>query len=382
MKKTLFITRHYLDEMLGGPNCSKAFIRAIAEIYPNTTLLYPEHNDHKTNLYFLKKYETLKTIPIYDKRTKLRKCFDMYCGTLHRFGHFVKEYLKEHHFDIIFIDHSFTASSGVLEAALHNGAKIVTFHHNVEEQYIKDNKPNFVFRIPNIFFALRAEKKTIIHSSINFTLTEDDKVTFTRKYPKQSNTFHTIGVFEYEDYNNSNLLSNEEKNIFIISGSLCATQTETATMCFLNDYFPILNRICPKAQLVITGRNPTKKIVDLAKRFKNITITPNPANLTKEVSKGNYYICPIHTGGGLKLRCLDALKVGLPIIAHKRAARGYESIKNDGFLFTYESKEEFATSLQQIMKLHNCHQIVIDSFHKHFSFDAGKIRIENILSKG
>ena len=41
MIKTLFITRHYLDEMLGGPNCSKAFVRAVASIYPDTTLIYP-----------------------------------------------------------------------------------------------------------------------------------------------------------------------------------------------------------------------------------------------------------------------------------------------------------------------------------------------------
>lgn len=377
--KTLFITRHYLDQMLGGPNCSKAFIRAIAAIYPNTTLIFPEHNDHKTDLYFLKEYEHLKTIPVYDKRTKLQKCLDMYRGILHRFGNFVDEYLKEHQFDIIFIDHSFTASSGVLKAALHNGAKIVTFHHNVEEQYIKDNKPNIFYRIPNKFFALKAERQSILHSTINFTLTEDDKKTFSERFPKQSSTLHTIGVFEYEDCNNYYLCSTEEKPIFVISGSLCAAQTETATIQFLKEYLPILNRAYSKAQVIITGRNPTEKLITATKHFKNITISPNPINLTEEVAKGNYYICPLYTGGGLKLRCMDALKVGLPILAHKNAARGYEAIQKDGFLFTYENKKEFATNLQQIMDLHNCHQKVINSFYSHFSFETGEKRMKSIL---
>ena len=37
--KTLFITRHYLDEMLGGPNCSKAFVRAVASVCPDTNIM-------------------------------------------------------------------------------------------------------------------------------------------------------------------------------------------------------------------------------------------------------------------------------------------------------------------------------------------------------
>ena len=85
--KTLFITRHYLDEMLGGPNCSTAFVRAVASICPDTTLIYPEHNDRKSNLYFLKEYDGLKLLPVYDKRSKWQKCLDMYRGRLHRFGH-------------------------------------------------------------------------------------------------------------------------------------------------------------------------------------------------------------------------------------------------------------------------------------------------------
>lgn len=73
--KTLFITRHYLDEMLGGPNCSKAFVRAVASICPDTTLIYPEHNDRKSNLYFLKEYDGMKLLPVYDKRPNGRNAW-------------------------------------------------------------------------------------------------------------------------------------------------------------------------------------------------------------------------------------------------------------------------------------------------------------------
>lgn len=378
MIKTLFITRHYLDEMLGGPNCSKAFVRAVASIYPDTTLIYPEHNDRKSNLYFLKEYDEMKLLPVYDKRPKWQKCLDMYRGRLHRFGPFVKDYLKSHAFDIIFIDHSFTASSGVLEAAMRNGAKIITMHHNVEAQYIKDNQPSWLFRIPNNHFALKAERNAILNSTLNLTLTDDDKATFIARYPEKESSFHTIGVFEYDEAKESRI-SVEEGLKFVISGSMSAAQTETATLHFLEEYMPVLNETCPDAALVITGRNPSHRILDSSARYNNIKVIPNPDDLTAEVIKGNYYICPLHTGGGLKLRCMDALRVGLPILAHRMSTRGYEAIQADGYLFSYSTPGEFAVALQKITAIHGSHARVVESFNSHFSFQAGRRRFEEMI---
>lgn len=376
--KILFVTRHYLDEMLGGPNCSKAFIRAIAEINPDTTLVYPEHNGYKSKLPFLKECVNLHFEPVYDNRSKWHKCLDMYYGRLHRFGPFVKKYLSSHSFDVIFIDHSFTASSGVLESALKTGAKVITLHHNVESQYIKDNQPSILYRIPNNYFALKAERESILHSYLNLTLTDNDKATFIEKYPDCKQSFHTIGTFEYEDYKQCNISTCNEL-LFVISGSMSAQQTESAVLLFLKEYMPVLNSVCTNAKLLITGRNPSQEIVTAASAYKNISIVPNPDNLTAEVIKGNFYICPLHTGGGLKLRCMDALRVGLPILAHKVSTRGYESIIADGYMFPYSTKEEFANGLRRIVKLDHCHEDVAKSFVSHFSFSAGKQRFEQLF---
>lgn len=380
--KVLFITRHYLDEMLGGPNCSKAFVRAVANIFSDTTLIYPEHNDTKSNLSFLKVNENshLNLIPMYDKRSKLKKLVDIYRGRLHRFSPFVKDYLRSNTFDIIFIDHSFTASSGVIEAARKNGAKIITFHHNVEKQYFKDNHPNILYRLPYLYYALRAERQAIKYSTINFTLTQDDQKTFSTIYPESATSFHTLGVFEYEDAD-THQVSVEEGLKFIISGSMSAMQTETAVLDFLDNYMPILSEMYPQACLTITGRNPSEYIRTKASKFSNVTILANPEDLTSEVVKGNYYICPLATGGGLKLRCLDALRVGLPIIAQKLSTRGYESIVKEGYMLPYSTPKEFSEALKKITALHNVHTNVVKSYKASFSFKQGMKRLQNILKE-
>ena len=376
--KILFITRHYLDQMLGGPNCSKAFVRAFADISSRMSLIYPDHNNKQTCLSFLNGNKNIDFYPVYDRRSRLKKCIDMYRGQMHRFGHFVKKHLQTNKYDIIIIDHSFTASSGVLESSLLNGAKIITIHHNVERQYIKDNPMNLLYRIPYEFYALKAERISILNSDINLTLTESDRTAFCMAYPQKKNTFHSVGVFEYEDECSIGQ-SNEERPFFVISGSMDAIQTETSVLRFLKEYMPVLNNICPQAKVVVSGRNPSKLIFLAASHWNNVKIVPNPENLTEEIAKGNYYICPIDTGGGLKLRCMDALRVGLPVLAHKLSTRGYESIMEGGYMFSYSTKEEFAEGLRRILNLKNSHPDVVKCFHMYFSYPAGKMRIERVL---
>lgn len=376
--ESLFITRHYLDQMLGGPNCSKAFVKAAASLYPSMGLVYPEHEDHDTALDFLDECPRITMLAVNDGRPKWRKCADMYRGYLHRFAYEIPKLLRGRHFDVVFIDHSVTASSGILESALESGAKVVTFHHNVESQYIRDNQQNLLFRYPYNHYALKAEREAVMKSTLNLVLTEDDRRTFIRMYPERAETFHTIGVFEY-DISSEQRLSQAEDHTFVISGSLSAKQTETAMLDFLDGYMDIVNEVCPDAQLVITGRNPSKRIYQSASRYGNVRIVPNPEDLVGEVVKGCYYLCPIFTGGGLKLRCMDALRVGLPVLAHRNAMRGYESIQQDGYMYPYSSKEEFAEGLRRLLQLHHCHAGVAQSFRSHFSFEAGKERLKRIL---
>lgn len=378
--KVLFITNHYLDQMLGGPNGSKCFLHAVASLYPDTTLIYPEHNDHATSLPFMDECSSLKMIPVVDYRSKLRKLLDVYFGKLHRFGNAVKEHLEHNAYDMVFIDHSVIASSGVLEAVVASGAKIVTIHHNVESKYLSDNMPSVLYRVPYLHFALEAESKAIVASNLNLTVTEADREHFVSAFPAKADSFHVIGAFEYERSRTELECSKEEGCRFVISGSMSAMQTETAMLEFLKLYMPLLNEVCPDAEVLITGRNPSRRIIDAASIYDNIKIVPNPENIMDEVVKGNYYICPMNTGSGLKLRCMDALRLGLPVLAHKVSACGYEEVQRDGLFYSYSSVDDFKEALGKLLQLHDCHRQVVESYYSHFSFDAGRERMKKIMS--
>ena len=378
--KVLFITYHYLDQMLGGPNASKCFLHAVASLYPETTLIFPEHNDHTTSLPFMDECHSVRKIPVLDRRSKLVKLCDVYFGKLHRFGKAVKEHLKHNSYDVVFIDHSVVASSGVLEMVAASGAKIITIHHNVESKYLSDNMPSILYRFPYLHFALEAERKSILASNLNLTITEADREFFMSVFLDKADSFHVIGTFEYERAKTAVECSKEEEHKFVISGSMSAMQTETAMLEFLKYYMPLLNDACPDAEVLVTGRNPSKRLISAASAYGNMKIVPNPENIMDEVVKGNYYICPMNTGSGLKLRCMDALRVGLPVLAHKVSACGYEGVQRDGYLYSYSSVNDFREALEKLLQLHGCHRQVVQSYYSHFSFDAGRERMKEIMS--
>lgn len=377
--EVLIITRHYLDQSLGGPNCSKAFIKAVSSIYSNCTLIYPEHNGYDTDLSFA--HSNIRAIKCYDTRSKITKLIDMYRGHLHRFGKFVQDFLNCNDFDIIFIDHSLTASSGVLASAIKSGSKIVTLHHNVEKDYIKDNQQSILFRIPYNHHALKAEHDAILKSDLNLTLTKSDNDKFINRYRERAGSFDVLGTFEYKEHNITEPNDIRKEDVFIISGALSAQQTESAIIGFLDDYMPVLNKICPDNKLIITGRNPSGKIISACKRFNNITVIPNPKDILHVINKGKYYICPLHTGSGLKLRIMDGLRLGLPVLAHEISCRGYESIIKDGFMFRYSDLNSFEEGLRELMSANVCRKQVTESFSSHFSYKSGEQKLASILKR-
>lgn len=376
--KALIITRHYLDQNLGGPNCSKAFVKAISSIYEDCTLIYPEHNDYVTDMSFITN-KTLKLKPCYDNRSKIRKCFDMYRGHIHRFGKFVKIFLRRNIFDVIFIDHSFTASSGVLNAAVKSGSKIVTLHHNVESKYIKDNEQSILFRLPYNYFSLKAECDAIQMSDLNLTLTLSDKEFLSNNYKNKRGSFSVVGIFEYITTKTQEKTTTKD-DVFVISGAMNAMQTITAVTDFIEHYVPLLNNLCPNNKLIITGRNPSESIHAAAKPFSNISIVPNPEDIMSVIKKGSYYICPLYTGSGLKLRIMDGLRLGLPVLAHDVSCRGYETIMENGCMFSYTDAESFVTGLKRILATKISQEKVQECFSSYFSYEAGEKRLKEILS--
>lgn len=366
-----------MNTLGGGVFASRACISAFSSLYKDCTLIYPDNGKDIQNSV----KSGIKLIPCSDSRSSVRKCFDIYRGKLHRFESFVKKHLQSHKVDIIVFDHG-VVSTGLLHFVRAQHCKVIAVHHNVEFQYLKDNKPNVWIRKPYIYYMQKAERELIQNAELNLTMTDEDANLFCKLYDGNSDnvvywgTFEPYGTKRFKDIK----VSTNAVKRFVISGSLSFPQTENSIISFLQIYYPILCECLSDFQLIITGRNPSNRLIRFCEKYQFVEIRPNPDNILEIVASCDVFLSPIDLGGGVKLRNMDGLKLGLPLLAHKNSSRGYEALLQDNLMYSYSTVDEFRKALLCIINTTWNKEVVIEKYYSRFSFDAGVLRLKNILS--
>jgi hypothetical protein len=381
--KILFITYHYLSGKGGGVFASRAFINAFAEIAEEISLVYPD-NGKKADEEIHDKV-ILHGVPW--NQNIIKKILRLLSSKLHnyKFRWILEEVIKDRQFDLVVFD---TGMMGDLVRRFRKmGFKTITIHHNSQVEYFRDNNRILLFLSLGLFgkFVWKSEKNSILNSTINFTLTRSDRETLIKNYhPKEDNAIINIGCFKYSRAETKSIpVRNNQIPTFAISGNLGAVQTYKSVVPFLTEYLPLISNDHENFSLIVAGKNPTKETLDLCKRNESIRVVPNPENIDEIICEADIYICPVNLGSGIKLRVMDGLKLGMPVIAHENSARGYEDFSDAGFLFSYADPNSFVTALRKavIKSREDPGEEIIKLYRKLFSFDSGVERVRHSLRR-
>ena len=159
-------------------------------------------------------------------------------------------------------------------------------------------------------------------------------------------------------------------------------QTIAGIMDFKNRYFPIFKKYFPDWNIIISGRDPDKSILNFASE-NNINVIANPMNMEDIVSQAQIFLCPTNVGGGVKLRVMDGLRMGKPVLVHKVSARGYEHFTNESFFRIYDNEESFLKGLKDLVESSQKYNpsIIQEKYLEEFSFNAGRERFRILLEQ-
>lgn len=370
--KVLFITYHYLSGNGGGVFASRAYINAFAEIADELTLLFPM-NDAKSPTGINPK---VKLIPVWDRRSSISKGFGWIVGRTNRYWPLDK-YLNSWDFDIAVFDTSMV-TAGIINQIKKKGIKIITIHHNYQYEYYRDNTSGLL-RYPILFWTKRFEKESVHKSDLNLTLTQSDLNLLLEYYGSNEKDFEVLGTFEFEQRTHEVFPDVLEPH-FLITGNLKAAQSENSLLPWIDDYYPILKKVFPDATLTLAGKSPSDRLIDKARQY-GIEIISSPESMLPILAQAKYYICATSLGGGLKLRVMDGLQTGLPVICHHVSARGYEAFEEKGLLLVYMDQNSFGRQLERLKTIRVNKKEAISIFENYFSFENGVLRLKNILKK-
>lgn len=281
-------------------------------------------------------------------RGRFCKLLSPITGLLHRHQKIAKKMIRHGKYDYCLFDHNSIAGS-LVRTCKKNGVKTIVLNHNCEQEYFRDNNSrtkNYLL-LPTV---RKNEKKSYQECTYNIFLTKEDELTFNKLYG-HSNTKSVVGGCFFKKGEEINVNENKEYNKgrlkIVISGTMGNVQNLDGINYFLDELYPMLP---DNIDVVMTGKNPPDSLIEKVESYSNIEIIANPENILEVVEQCDIFLCPTRLGGGMKLRVMDGLRCGLPVIAHSVSARGYSEFIKERYLWAYKNKEDFINALNSIVK--------------------------------
>ena len=384
--KTLFVTYHYLHGFGGSVFASRAYVNAFAALSERMTLLCPvTRKEGPEGL-----SEGIAVVPVLRSRNPLVYLRNYPLGILHRYYGLFQRVLRKGDFDTVVFDTCY-ASSQLIGAARKAGCRIITIHHNFQQEFVRDNYKGLV-RLRMARLTRRCEGAAVLGSDLNITLTEPDRELLRAAYAPAARIevgcmFESVPCGQTPDQVGGDETCHARSDVrharpdrasaFLITGNLSYPQTEQSLLPWLEHYWPILRAEVPDARLTVAGAHPSARLRE-ACAAAGVTLVANPPDMAPLLAASSCYICPTSLGGGIKLRIMDGLRCGLPVLTHAVSARGYESLLGR-CVFAYSDEEGFRSALAQLRLGNLTSEDIRRDYYARFGFEAGVERLKTML---
>lgn len=242
----------------------------------------------------------------------------------------LKLVLKKEKFDIVIFAHLQSLVLQPLVRKYNKDAFCILDSHNVDhilyEQeclYIKGKKNNeykrlkkeesILYRKVNAFMACSEKDKQILEH-LNGSRIRGILV------PNGANTEHLDFQIQ-KDYKVRNIL---------FCGSLDYLANQNGIIWFYNEVWPKLKQIVPDLTLTVIGRNGIDSIYDIMKSDSSVDFVGQVDVVHSYYYKSALAIVPLRMGSGTRLKILEAMSLGCPVVSTSIGAEGieHEHMKN------------------------------------------------------
>jgi Glycosyltransferase len=111
-------------------------------------------------------------------------------------------------------------------------------------------------------------------------------------------------------------------NRLLFCGRLDQLANKGAITYFFNSIWPELSTRMMDLQIDIVGKNPPAWLIELSQRDPRVHVPGFVDDVRPYFQKATVFVCPITDGGGTRLKILDALAMGMPVVSTTFAASG------------------------------------------------------------
>ncbi len=129
-------------------------------------------------------------------------------------------------------------------------------------------------------------------------------------------------------------------------GLLGWTPNAEAAQWLVRDVWPLVASRLSPVELLLVGRDPTPEVCALAQR--GVTVTGTVPSVRPYLERARVAVAPLRSGGGSRLKILEALAFGRPVVSTTIGVEGLEDLVHQGVTVA-DKASDFADAVVELL---------------------------------
>jgi polysaccharide biosynthesis protein PslH len=296
----------------------------------------------------------------------------------------VDDLLNNGHFDLIYVDHLQMAQyvSGW------DGCPKILDEHNVEWKIIERIGNSEPLSPKRLYAAIewrklrRWELATCERFDRVLTVTKTDRDTLRSANHRLSKiTCIPIGV-DFEAFPKVEL--REDARDIVSIGTMSWPPNIDAAVFFAEKIYPAIKMHVDRVRYIVAGSNPTDAVRRLSLNDSSIEVTGYLDDLTPVASQAAVFVTPLRSGSGLRVKILNAMAMGLPVVSTSVGCEGIGA-KPGRDLIVADSEHQFADAVVELMSDFRMRRQIAENgrefVHANYSWESIYDRLDETLDQ-
>ncbi len=257
--------------------------------------------------------------------------------------------LTDSSYDLVYFDSISLAAYRHVAA----GTGRVLNHHNIESQlferriaYERNPLKRFYLRLEASKLR-RYEAATVGDFDMNLVVSGLDASRLGDIHPGVRAAVIANGV-DVDYFRESRDANAEPGHLIMVSGMNWFPNLD-AVLFMTRTIWPALTKSMPGLKLTIVGASPPQTVKSLEARDSRIAVTGFVDDIRPYMDCAQVYLCPMRDGGGTRLKVLDALSMGKPIVATTIALEGIDVTPEKDVLVA-DTPDEFVRQIRRVVQ--------------------------------
>jgi sugar transferase (PEP-CTERM/EpsH1 system associated) len=263
----------------------------------------------------------------------------------------VRQLLEGEHFDLVWVNCLNMASQ--LDLPLAGRTRAILDQHNADELFWRSYAESGhygkrMFARQNIWKVRRLEKKILPSIDVVLSVSEKDAELTSRRPFLSCPVWIVPNGIDTEYFRPATSQIKRTGHRILFCGSMDITMNIDAARRFAAESFPIVREELPDAEFWIVGRNPDARVRRLS-ATRGVFVTGFVPDVRPYYEKAKVAVAPFRLGGGTKTKILEAMAMGVPVVASSFGCQGIEAIPG-AHMIVEDGTTEAARQIVSLMK--------------------------------